>query len=208
MITAMTYAPPCELRRAGREVGVPQVLYVPGFLPPRQADALLRDLLAAARWQRERFMLFGREVTAPRLTAWYGEQGASYRYSGVTRRAERWPAAIGAVAREIGERVAWSFDFALVNRFRDGRDMLGWHSDDEADLGPEPVIASLTLGAERIFRIRPRNSGASIGWTLGHGSLVLMWGASQRDYKHAVPRTRRAVGERINCTFRRTGLRG
>jgi alkylated DNA repair dioxygenase AlkB len=204
----MTYAPPCQLRRAGREVGVPQVLYVPRFLPRQRADALFRTILGEAHWRRERFTLFGREVTAPRLTAWYGEQGASYRYSGVTRCAERWPAAIGAVAREVSERAAWAFDFALVNRFRSGADTLGWHSDDEAALGPEPVIASLTLGAERVFRVRPRQGGASIGWPLGHGSLVLMWGASQRDYKHAVPRTRRAVGERINCTFRRTGLGG
>ena len=204
----MTYAPPCQLRRAGREVGVPQVLYVPEFLARPQADSLFSRILAAARWRRERFMLFGREVTAPRLTAWYGEQGASYRYSGVTRCAERWPPAIGALAKDVSERIAWPLNFVLVNRFRAGDDMLGWHSDDEADLGPEPVIASLTLGAERIFRIRPRKGGASVGWPLAHGSLVLMWGRSQRDYKHCVPRTRRAVGERINCTFRRTGCGG
>lgn len=187
---------------------MPEVLYLPDFLPRQRADALFARILAEGRWRRERFMLFGREVTAPRLTAWYGEGGASYRYSGVTRAAERWPASLGTLAGEVSERTGRPFNFVVVNRFRDGRDSLGWHADDEADLGPAPVIASLTLGAERTFRIRPRAGGASVGWPLAHGSLLLMWGRSQRDYKHCVPRTRRQVGERINCTFRRTGCRG
>ena len=92
----------------------------------------------------------------------------------------------------------------LINRFRDGGDRLGWHADDETDLGLKPVIASLSVGAERVFRMRPKAGGASIGKVLEHGSLLLMWGMSQRDYQHAVPPTARPMGERLNFTFRWT----
>ena len=201
----MTYAPPARLACAGQDFGVPQTLYVPRFLPRARADALLAWTLRTTAWQHEQFTLFGRRVTAPRLTAWFGEAGAEYRYSGVARRAAPWPAIVQALATQVSEAVASPFNFVLVNRFRSGADMLGWHADDEADLGAAPVIASLSVGAERMFRMRPRHGGTSVGRSLAHGSLVLMWGRSQRDFKHCVPRTAKAVGERLNFTFRLTG---
>ena len=198
----MRYAPPRDLRAAGCGIGAPNMLLLPGMLPPAQADALLARLLVDVYWQAERITFFGRERIAPRLTAWYGEPGASYRYSGVERPASGWPCYLALVARQIGAAVGWRFDYVLATRYRNGGDRLGWHADDERDLGPAPVIASLSLGATRMFRVRPRRGGASVGCALAHGSLLLMWGASQRDYKHSVPGTAKPVGERLNLSFR------
>lgn len=200
----MTYSPPTGLARAGRDLGIAETLYVPGFLTRRQADALLDEVIDAADWQQERFAMFGRQVTAPRLTAWYGEPGATYRYSGVSRPARTWLPSIRELAGQVATAVGWHFNYVLVNRYRDGTDMLGWHADDEADLGAAPVLAAISVGAERVFRIRPRGGGASTASVLGHGSLLVMWGNSQRDYKHCLPRTKRSVGERLSFTFRRT----
>ena len=200
----MAYSPPTALRQAGADLGIGEMLYVPAFLAPNEADRLLAEVIEAANWDVERLVMFGRQTVAPRLTAWYGEPGASYRYSGVVRPAEAWLPPIRRLAERVAEAVAWRFNYVLVNRYRDGRDMLGWHADDETDLGEAPVLAAVSVGAERVFRIRPRRGGASVGRTLGHGSLLLMWGDSQRDYKHCLPRTRKPVGERLSFTFRRT----
>lgn len=200
----MTYRPPAELLHAGHGVGVPEVHHVPAFLERRRAERLFRQALATLDWQRERVALFGRQHLVPRLTAWYGEPGTVYRYSGVSRPASPWPAPLRELAQELAGRTGWRFNFVLVNRYRNGDDMLGWHADDEADLGSRPVIASLSVGAGRMFRLRPRRGGPSVGVTLASGSLLLMWGRSQRDYKHCAPRTAKPVGERINFTFRLT----
>ena len=204
IITVMTYSPPTALRQAGGEFGIGEMLYVPDFLEPKEADGLFADVVDQANWQRERLVMFGRPVHAPRLTAWYGEPGTSYCYSGVVRPAQHWLPSIRHLAKQVGEAAAWPFNYVLVNRYRDGSDMLGWHADDEADLGESPVLAAVSVGAERVFRVRPRGGGTSVGRTLGHGSLLLMWGNSQRDYKHCLPRTRRPVGERLSFTFRST----
>ena len=204
MITGMGYALPPRFLQASQDFGTPQVRYLPNFLPRQQADELLARSLAEVRWQSERLTLFGCERIAPRLVAWYGEHGVSYRYSGTERAANHWPAFIERLAAQVGDALAWRFNYALVNRYRSGSDMLGWHADDEADLGEEPVIATVSLGAARILRIRPRPGGPSVGGALAHGSLLLMWGRSQRDYKHCVPRTRKPVGERVSYTFRWT----
>ena len=198
----MEYAPPPELLAAGHGIGVPTMHLVPGFLSPAQADELLARLLKAPQWGVERMVMFGRPLLAPRLSASYGEPGVAYRYSGLLRPATAWPPCLRRVAEGVAAAVGWGFNYVLATRYRHGDDRLGWHADDERELGREPVIASVSLGATRMFRVRPRRGGASVGCALPHGSLLLMWGASQRDYKHAVPRTAKLVGERVNLSFR------
>ena len=205
MIPAMSYTPPAALVAAAEGFGVPQALYVPRFLARTRADELLAVTLAGADWQHERLTLFGRTYTARRLSACYGEPAASYCYSGLVRRAVPWTDDLRRLAGDVATAVGWRFDFLLVNRYRDGGDRLGWHADDESDLGAAPVIASVSVGAERVFRMRAKAGAASVGKVLEHGSLVLMWGDSQRDYQHAVPPTAKRVGERLNFTFRWTG---
>ena len=201
----MSYTPPAALVAAAEDFGVAQALYVPGFLAGGRADELLAVTLAGAPWQQERLAMFGRTYTARRLSVCYGEATATYRYNGLVRSARPWPDHLRTLAADIAAAVGWRFNFLLINRFRDGGDRLGWHADDESDLGATPVIASLSVGAERVFRMRAKAGGASVGKVLEHGSLVLMWGDSQRDYQHAVPPTAKPVGERLNFTFRLTG---
>lgn len=204
MMSSPSFAPPPALLNAAHGFGVPGASYLPKFLCRERADAILRRVLQETEWRRERVRMFGRVHDAPRLTAWYGDAGAVYRYGGVAREAARWPPVYRALAQEVAEAVAWRFNFVLVNRYRNGDDMLGWHADDEADLGDAPVIAALSLGAPRMFRIRPRQGGASVGQVLDHGSLLLMWGSCQRDAKHCLPRSRRCTSERLNLSFRLT----
>ena len=204
MMSPASYAPPPALLSAAHGFGVPGASYMPEFLCRERADAVFARVLQETDWRRERVRMFGRVHDAPRLTAWYGDAGAVYRYGGVAREAVPWPPVYRALAREVAKAVAWRFNFVLVNRYRNGDDMLGWHADDEADLGDAPVIAALSLGAPRMFRIRPRQGGASIGQVLDHGSLLVMWGSCQRDAKHCLPRSRRCTGERLNLSFRLT----
>ncbi|WP_242109675.1 alpha-ketoglutarate-dependent dioxygenase AlkB family protein [Luteimonas aquatica] len=180
------------------------VRLVRGWLPRAQADALFAALRADVPWQVHRIRLFGREVDSPRLSCWIGDPGAVYVYSGMRHAPEPWPPALRAVRARLTRTLAHPFNSVLANLYRDGRDAMGWHSDDEPELGPEPLIASLSLGATRRFSLK-RRAGPAAKCTveLEHGSMLLMAAATQRHYRHALPRTGRPVGERINLTFRR-----
>ncbi len=199
------YRPPDELLRAGAAFPVPDTLLVPDFLPADSAASLLRAALGEFDWQQERFVMFGRRVTAPRLSVCFGEPGAAYRYSGVERFAVPWPETVRALAERVSAATGWQANFVLVNRYRNGRDHLGWHSDDERDLGPAPVVATVSVGAARTFRMSAEDRGSpNHDVTLEDGSLFLMWGRSQRHYRHSVPRRARETGERLSFSFRRT----
>lgn len=180
------------------------VAFSPDWLPPADADALLAAMRKDVPWQVHRLRLFGREVDAPRLSCWIGDPGASYRYSGTRFEPHPWPPALLPARARLAAEIGVRFDSVLANRYRDGADAMGWHSDDEPELGPDPVIASLSLGATRRFRLKPRAGGGdALSLDLPHGSLLLMRGATQAHWRHALPRTARPVGERINLTFRR-----
>lgn len=174
------------------------------WLEAERADALLAALCASIPFEQHRLRLFGREVDAPRLSCWIGDRHARYRYSGTTFDPHPWPDALRALRDRVESACGARFNSVLANLYRDGRDAMGWHSDDEPELGPRPVIASVSLGGTRRFRLRPRHANAP-GTTLElpHGSLLCMAGSTQHNYMHAVPRTRRPVAQRLNLTFRR-----
>lgn len=175
-----------------------------GWLPAAQADAWLAELLAGIGWEVHRIRLFGREVDSPRLSSWIGDPQASYRYSGTRFEPRPWPAPLVALRGRLATETGVAFNSVLANRYRDGRDAMGWHSDDERELGPAPLIASLSLGATRRFAFRHRHDRAlRRALELAHGDLLLMAGRTQALYQHALPRTARPVGERINLTFRK-----
>lgn len=175
--------------------------WAPRFWTPAQADALHAALAGEPAWTRHRVRLFGREHLAPRLSAWHGDAHARYRYSGVWHEPHPWTPALAAVRDALREALGLSFNAVLANRYRDGRDAMGWHRDDEAELGDRPVIASASFGAPRRFDLR-HDSGLREALVLDHGSLLVMAGASQSRWRHALPRTARPTGERINLTFR------
>jgi alkylated DNA repair dioxygenase AlkB len=176
----------------------------PHWLPVDEADALLRDLLATVPWETHRIRLFGREVDSPRLSCWIGDPDAAYTYSGTRFEPHPWPAALRPVRTRVGAACGADFNSVLANLYRDGRDAMGWHRDDERELGDRPVIASLSLGATRRFVLKHvSDPSRRRAIDLAPGSLLLMRGETQRHYRHALPRTAKAVGPRVNLTFRR-----
>lgn len=176
----------------------------PHWLGPVEADGLIATLQAQVPWSVHRIRIFGREVDSPRLSCWIGDPQARYRYSGALFEPQPWPAALEPLRQRLRDTVGVDFNSVLANLYRDGRDAMGWHSDDEPELGVAPVIASLSLGATRRFALKHRRDPERrLALELPHGSLLVMSGATQRHYRHALPRTARPVGARINLTFRR-----
>lgn len=174
------------------------VTYRPGWV--HDADAVFTELRAQIGWEQHAIRIHGRSFPTPRLTAWMGDH--SYRYSGLSHEPQPWPPTLATLRNRLSEELGTAFNSCLANLYRDGSDSMGYHADDEPELGPEPVIASLSLGARRRFAIRHRTSMQRWTWELGEGDLLVMFGESQRDYRHAVPKTARPVGPRMNLTFR------
>jgi alkylated DNA repair dioxygenase AlkB len=187
------------------------VRFAPSWLPPGEADALFAALLKQVRWEVHRIRMYGREIDSPRLSSWIGDPGTGYVYSRVRFEPNPWPDALAALRPRIDAAAGVAMDSVLANLYRDGNDAMGWHADDEPELGPRPVIASLSLGAPRrfVFRRRPERGARSVAGLarhelmLPHGSLLLMAGDTQAHWHHALPRTAKPVGPRINLTFRR-----
>ena len=173
--------------------------YDAAFFAPDVAEALFDQLRQDTPWKQE----VSRGRPFPRLTAWYADPGLSYSYSGVTHHNMAWTPALLEVKRRVEEASGAAFNSLLLNRYRDGRDSIGMHADDEPELGSNPVVASVSLGAVRDFVLRHKATGEEITFRLAHGSLLVMGGTCQRHWLHGVPKTAMAIGERINLTFRR-----
>jgi alkylated DNA repair dioxygenase AlkB len=175
------------------------LLYDPALLPPAEADTLFAHLRDTVPWKQQ-----GRPPRMfPRLTAWYADPGVSYSYSGVTHQAVPWTPELLTVKQRAESAAGTTWNSLLLNYYRDGRDSIGFHSDDEPELGTNPVIGSISLGAERRFVLKHPASGETLEFNLPHGSLLVMGGTSQHHWRHGVPKTRKPVGPRINLTFRR-----
>ncbi len=180
-----------------------RLVYRPVWLPVEEAGALFEHLRRTLPWSVHRIMMFGRYVDSPRLSAWVGDADAVYRYSGADFRPHPWTAALSGLRARLQDELGVQFNSVLANLYRDGRDAMGWHSDDEPELGPEPVIASVSLGGVRRFLLKHRRDPAlRSAFELPSGSLLVMAGETQRHYRHALPRTARQVAPRINLTFR------
>lgn len=184
-----------------------ELAFDPHWLDAGSAGALLAELRDTIPWEVHRIRLFGREHVSPRLSCWIGDAGASYRYSGAQFQPRPWPPVLRPIRERLAHVLGVGFNSVLANRYRDGRDAMGWHGDDERELGPTPVIASLSLGATRRFVLKHRqHPERKLALDLSPGSLLVMAGTTQRHYRHALPRTAKPVGERINLTFRHIDL--
>ena len=178
-----------------------------GWMAKSEADALFAGLRHAIPWEVHRIRLFGRNVDSPRLSCWIGDPGTGYSYSGAHFDPNPWPIALRAIRSRLTGELCIDFNSVLANLYRDGRDSMGWHSDDEPELGAQPVIASLSLGVTRRFVLKHRSDPSrKFALELPHGSLLLMRGATQANYRHALPRTAKPVGPRVNLTFRQIQL--
>jgi alkylated DNA repair dioxygenase AlkB len=180
-----------------------ELCFDPAFLSPAEAEAAFAALRGEIAWESHRLRLFGREVASPRLSCWIGDAGAAYVYSGSRFEPRPWTTTAQALRQRLCECLEAQFNSVLANLYRDGRDGMGWHSDDEPELGAQPVIASLSLGATRRFALKHRRDPQrKLAFELPAGSLLLMRGGTQANYRHALPKTARPVGERINLTYR------
>ncbi len=165
---------------------------------------LLARLVRAIAWRQESITLFGKRHLQPRLSAWYGDPDASYRYSGLDNSPLAWTEELLALRERVQATCGQRFNSVLLNYYRDGSDAMGMHADDEPELGPEPIIASLSLGATRRLRFVHRERRFEpLALDLESGSLLLMSGNTQQNWKHGISRTRRPCGPRVNLTFRR-----
>lgn len=173
------------------------------FLPADPALALLDSLIRSLHWQQEQIRLYGRNVISPRRVCWIGDPGAVYSYSGIRHEPMPWPRELDTLREQIGHACGHRFNSVLANLYRDGNDSMGWHADREAELGPCPVLASLSLGESRIFRLRHKRTGETHSLEPGNGCLIVMRGELQQHWRHCVPRTRRPKSARINLSFRR-----
>lgn len=176
------------------------VHHVPQYLDAQHATHLLEWLDEHLDWQRPAVRLFGNVHPIPRTVVWFGQH--AYGYSGIVHEAAPMPAEIRALCERLQHTTGQPYNGVLANRYQSGRDSMGWHSDDDYDPGQHPGVASISLGATRRFRMRHRRQRTTVNLPLTHGSLLFMGEHSQTEWQHALPRTQRPVGLRINLTFR------
>lgn len=181
-----------------------EIEFTRAFLSPELAKNFFERLLSQTVWREQDVYVWGKWHKQPRLVAWYGDPGAAYTYSGATLQPEAWTPTLFDLRSRIESATEARFNSVLLNLYRDHRDGMGWHSDDERELGDKPTIASLSLGATRIFQLKhkTRRDVTVRRVELTAGSLLIMRGCTQQFWSHGVRKEARAAGPRINLTFR------
>jgi alkylated DNA repair dioxygenase AlkB len=177
--------------------------YIQNFLSYEETNIYYHKLHDSLEWHAEQIKIYGKTYWQPRLLAWYGDNGISYRYSGIEHLAIPWTPELIILKDKIENLKGVTFNSVLANQYRNGRDSMGWHSDDEKELGENPLIASLSLGEERKISFRSKFDKEKLDLKLDSGSLLIMSGATQQNWQHAVPKTKKDIGIRINLTFRK-----
>ena len=191
-----------ESRPEYRAIKNGEYLHDPHHFTEEHSTTIFEILLHEVSWKQESMNLYGREVKFPRLTAWYGENDKKYSFSGITLNPAPWTETILEIKDSIESKHGVTFNSVLLNLYNGGADSISWHTDAEPELGANPVIASISLGATRTFQLRHKQTHERIDLELGNGSLVIMRGDLQHYWQHQVPKTKKAVGKRINLTFR------
>lgn len=179
-----------------------QISLLPHFILPSDAMRWQAELEQSLTWQQHRIQLYGKEHNCPRLSAWHGDPDAQYAYSGQSLLPEPWTERLQAL-RELCEQAAGTrVNSVLANWYRNGQDSMGWHSDDETELGSQPIILSLSFGEPRHFQLRHKITGQREKLLLPNGSLLIMAGNTQHYWQHAINKSKRAMRSRMNLTFR------
>ena len=189
------------------ELNVPDasIFYYPQFFSKQKSNFYLNRLIDSVQWKQNTIKMYGKESLVPRLEAWYGEPGKNYSYSGIMMQPISWTSELLEIKKEIEKVSKTVFNSVLINYYRNGNDRVAWHSDDEKELGKNPVIGSISLGAERNFKLRHKDykiNSLRNNIILKHGSFLLMKGPTQHNWMHEIPRTAKPIGPRINLTFR------
>ena len=180
-----------------------EIIYYPNFFDTEESDLLFQELLLTIPWQQDDIKVFGKVHAQPRLTALFGNEGKSYSYSNIKMQPHSWNPILQNLKLKAEVVSATEFTTVLLNLYRDGKDSNGWHADNEKELGTNPVIASMSFGAERYFHLQHNNDkNLKLKILLEHGSLLIMKGTTQHFWKHQIPKTAKPIGSRINLTFR------
>lgn len=180
------------------------VLFYPDFFSHQECQLLFKTLETTIYWQQEQIKYFGKLVDCPRLSAWYGEAGKTYMYSGILNKPLPWTKALLIIKSRVEELSQTNFNSVLLNLYRDGKDSMGFHQDNEKELGVNPAIASVSFGGTRNFRLKHINqSDLSHTIPLTNGSVLIMKNETQHFWLHGISKTTKAVPPRINLTFRR-----
>jgi alkylated DNA repair dioxygenase AlkB len=179
-----------------------ELFLIDHVVKPEEAAEYCQKLLHGLDWREEEIIIYGKPVKVPRLVCWYGEPEAVYRYSGVTHIPQPWTPILDDLKARVERLSGHHFNSLLANLYRNGNDAMGWHADNEKELGQDPFIASLSFGDKRLFKLRHKKSRETIDLLLGEGNLLLMGGCLQRHWQHCLPRTSQSKDTRINLTFR------
>lgn len=185
-----------------REQPHPELEYHPAFYNEEQGRLLLQTLLERVAWQDDHFMAFGRRIDIPRLQAWYADPGIHYSYSNNLLQTRDWSPELKTLRQQIELACSQRFNSVLLTYYRDGCDSVNWHADDEKELGPDPWIASLSLGASRVMQYRNTQQPSSGELPLHHGDLLLMRPGFQQHWQHQVAEQPEVIEPRVNLTFR------
>ncbi|WP_417663440.1 alpha-ketoglutarate-dependent dioxygenase AlkB family protein [Pseudomonas sp.] len=175
----------------------------PKWLTAELADQWLQAIHQQTPWQQPLVNVFGRVHPVPRLLAWYGDEGIGYRYSGLYHAPLPWTPLLAEIRARLSASVGQPLNGLLLNYYRDGQDSMGWHSDDEAELGRNPIVVSLSLGGSRRFDLRRKGQQRiEHSLQLDHGSLLVMRATTQHYWQHQIAKTRKPCAPRLNLTFR------
>jgi alkylated DNA repair dioxygenase AlkB len=191
--------------RSPQTLDIPEaeVILYPAFFSAPGADRLLRELRDTTAWRQETIKLYGKTIEVPRLTAWYGDEGTRYVYSGIKNVPLPWTPVLREIKRAVEPPAGVLFNRVLLNRYRTGQDSVSWHADDEPEFGEQPVIASVSFGGNRTFQFKhKKRKELQASVELTHGSLLIMRGGTQANWLHRIPKTAKTVEERLNLTFR------
>lgn len=181
-----------------------EIVLLENFFTKEMADRYYALLKTGIEWHEGYIVFYGKKVLQPRLLAWYGDERKSYTYSGQTYHPLAWNKTLLEIKQAVEDFAAYRFNSCLLNLYRNGNDSMGYHSDDEPELGQNPVIASVSFGGTRLFKLQhKKDKTLKADVDLNSGSLLIMKGPTQHYWKHAIPKTQKTVAERINLTFRR-----
>jgi alkylated DNA repair dioxygenase AlkB len=179
------------------------VSYFSNFFDEKESLLLYNNLQNRIKWQQDYIKIYGKTIPLPRLTAWYGDEGKNYTYSKIFMKSQLWNTDLLYIKEKIEQITAINFNSVLLNFYRNGKDSMSWHADDEPELGINPVIASVSFGETRMFHFKHReNSNLKTQIALENGSLLLMQGTTQHKWFHQMPKTTKILRPRINLTFR------
>lgn len=178
-------------------------IWEPDYFLPEQSDAYFGSFLAQLPWRGGEVQLFGKTFQIPRKQVYFADEGKAYSYSGKSLHLEPWNNEVNEIKEKLNQNLGHHFNACLANLYRDGNDSNGWHSDDEKELGINPIIASLSFGTTRAFQLKHKTTDERLNFELTHGSLLVMGGEMQHHWKHQLPKRKGVHEPRVNLTFRK-----